>query len=62
MDMHDEIIAESPNRRSFIGGSDPRVIMGNDEGALLRLWREKRGQVEAEDHSTNLVVQISLAE
>ncbi len=27
------------DRRSFIGGSDARIILGNDEGALLRLWR-----------------------
>jgi hypothetical protein len=33
------------NRRSFIGGSDARIIMGKDEAALLRLWREKRGEV-----------------
>ena len=36
------------NRRSFIGGSDARIIMGNDEAALLRLWREKRGEAERE--------------
>jgi predicted phage-related endonuclease len=48
------------NRRSFIGGSDARVIMGSDEGALLRLWREKRGEAEAEDLSGNLVVQLGL--
>jgi predicted phage-related endonuclease len=36
-------------RRYFIGGSDARVIMGNDEAALLRLWREERGEVEPED-------------
>jgi hypothetical protein len=34
------------DRRSFIGGSDARTIMGNDEVALVRLWREKRGEVE----------------
>jgi len=27
------------DRRAFIGGSDARIIMGDDEGALLRLWR-----------------------
>jgi hypothetical protein len=32
-------------RRHFIGGSDARVIMGSDEAALVRLWREKRGEV-----------------
>ena len=46
------------SRRSFIGGSDVRIIMGNDEAALLRLWREKRGEVEPEDLSRNLIVQL----
>ena len=32
------------DRRHFIGGSDARIIMGKDEKALLRLWREKRGE------------------
>ena len=45
-------------RRSFIGGSDARIIMGDDEAALLRLWREKRGEVEPEDLSGNLIVQL----
>ena len=45
-------------RRSFIGGSDARVIMGDDEAALLRLWREKRGEEEPEDLSANLIVQL----
>jgi predicted phage-related endonuclease len=45
-------------RRSFIGGSDARIIMGADEKALLRLWREKRGEVEPEDLSGNLIVQL----
>src|SRR6266436_5505346 len=48
-------------RRSFIGGSDARVIMGSDEAALLRLWREKRGEVEPEDFSGNLIVQLGVA-
>src|SRR6516165_3486464 len=50
-----------PDRRYFIGGSDARVIMGNDESALLRLWREKRGELEPEDLSGNLVVQLGVA-
>ena len=45
-------------RRYFIGGSDARVIMGNDEAALVRLWQEKRGYVEPEDLSGNLIVQL----
>jgi len=48
-------------RRYFIGGSDARIIMGDDEAALLRLWREKRGEIEPEDLSGNLVVQLGLA-
>jgi len=51
----------APERRSFIGGSDARTIMGNDEGALVRLWREKRGEAEPEDLSDNLVVQLGAA-
>src|SRR5271163_4670223 len=31
--------------RHFIGGSDARIIMGQDERALIRLWQEKRGEV-----------------
>src|SRR5258708_9199719 len=48
-------------RRAFIGGSDARVIMGTDEAALVRLWREKRGEAEPEDLSGNLVVQLGVA-
>jgi predicted phage-related endonuclease len=32
--------------------------MGTDENALLRLWREKRGEATSEDLSSNLVVQL----
>jgi len=48
-------------RRHFIGGSDARIIMGDDEAALIRLWREKRGEIEPEDLSGNLIVQLGLA-
>jgi predicted phage-related endonuclease len=54
------VLAGLTNRRSFIGGSDARTIMGEDEAALLRLWREKRGEVEPEDLSANLIVQLGL--
>src|SRR5262249_31467952 len=46
------------NRRYFIGGSDARIIMGNDEAALVRLWQEKRGDAQPADLSTNLLVQL----
>ena len=45
-------------RRGFIGGSDARIIMGTDEPALHRLWREKRGEAEPEDLSGSLIVQL----
>jgi predicted phage-related endonuclease len=45
-------------QHSFIGGSDARIIMGNDEAALLRLWQEKRGEIEPEDLSGDLLVQL----
>jgi predicted phage-related endonuclease len=46
------------DRRNFIGGSDARLIMGDDEAALVRLWREKRGELEPEDLADNLIVQL----
>ena len=55
-----KIGAVQSDRRSFIGGSDARIIMGDDEAALLRLWREKRGKAEPEDLSGNLIVQLGL--
>ena len=54
-------LSKSPknaDRRFFIGGSDARIIMGDDEVALVRLWREKRGEIEPEDLSSNLIVQL----
>jgi predicted phage-related endonuclease len=53
--------AKATERRAFIGGSDARIIMGDDEAALLRLWREKRGEAEPEDLSGNLIVQLGRA-
>jgi predicted phage-related endonuclease len=60
--VRDSTRARKPTeRRYFLGGSDARIIMGTDEAALIRLWREKRGEVEPEDLSGNLVVQLGLA-
>ena len=50
--------ARPGHRRHFIGGSDARIIMGDNAASLLRLWREKRGEVEPEDFSGNLLVQL----
>lgn len=55
-----EINRKTParDRRHFLGGSDARIIMGQDDAALFRLWREKRGEAEPEDLSDNLVLGI----
>ena len=50
-----------PDRRGFIGGSDARIIMSPDEAALIRLWKEKRGEAAPEDLSGNLIVQLGVA-
>jgi hypothetical protein len=49
-----------PDRRLFIGGSDARIIMSPDEAALIRLWKEKRGEGEPMDLRDNLVVQLGI--
>src|SRR5262249_24279050 len=49
------------SRRAFIGGSEARIIMVSDEAALIRLWREKRGEAQPEDPSGNLLVQLGAA-
>src|SRR5438105_5836167 len=54
-------IRKLTGRRAFIGGSDARIIMGSDEAALIRLWREKRGEADPEDLSDNLIVQLGAA-
>ena len=39
--MKDRMWKNTPqDRRYFIGGCDTRIIMGDDEAALLRLWRK----------------------
>ena len=58
MNVHNEFLADSAARRSFIGGSDARIIMGDDEITLIRLWREKRSEIEPENLSGNLIVQL----
>jgi hypothetical protein len=54
MNMHNQGIADSTNRRSLIRRSDARAIMGDDEDVLLRMWRGKRGESELEDLSSEL--------
>src|SRR5262249_14231103 len=61
MPSNTQEIRKLTERRSFIGGSDARIIMGDDETALVRLWREKRGEAGPEDLSGNLIVQLGAA-
>jgi predicted phage-related endonuclease len=56
-----QTLTDSVSRRSFIGGSDARTIMGNDQAALIRLWQEKRGVVGPADLSDVLAVQLGTA-
>jgi predicted phage-related endonuclease len=58
--MNSAVCLESrhASRRNFVGGSDARTILGNDEAALVRIWREKRGELEPEDLSGDLLVQL----
>src|ERR1700761_2542282 len=59
--MKTNAIESLPDRRHSIGGSDARIILGQDEKALMRLWQEKRGEVGPEDLSANLIVQLGVA-
>lgn len=62
---HDEVAAHlhkseewHASRSESIGGSDANIIMGGDEQALINLWRSKRGEVEPEDLSHVLPIQM----
>jgi hypothetical protein len=46
---------EAPAETVRSAAPTPEPIMGDDEAALLRLWREKRCEVEAEELSANLI-------
>src|SRR5271163_762724 len=59
--MQQNLAASRTGRRHFIGGPDARIIMGQDEKALVRLWQEKRGEVGPEDLSVNLIVPLGVA-
>lgn len=45
-------------RRSFIGGSDANIILSGDSGRIVRLWREKRGEVNPEELGSCLPVML----
>jgi predicted phage-related endonuclease len=45
-------------RKQGIGGSDANIIMGGDAERIIRLWKEKRGELEPEDLSRVLPVRM----
>lgn len=51
-------VEERAERRSFVGGSDANIILCGDADRVTRLWREKRGEIEAEDLSDCLAVML----
>jgi hypothetical protein len=61
MKSRSKTLSDSGMRRYFIGAFNARIIIGDDEAALRRPWRGKRGEVEPEDLSGNLIVQRGLA-
>jgi hypothetical protein len=46
------------SRLAGIGGSDANVILSGDQERIAHLWREKRGEVEAQDLSAILAVML----
>jgi predicted phage-related endonuclease len=50
--------ADYEARRNSIGGSDARIIMSGNAEWIHALWLEKRGLVEREDLSDNVLVQL----
>lgn len=55
-----KLIGQSPDRNSFIGGSDANIILGGQDEAVLRLWREKRGELDPVDLSDVLPVAMGV--
>lgn len=45
-------------RVKSVGGSDANTLLSGDEDRIVRLWREKRGEIEPEDLSGILPVQM----
>jgi predicted phage-related endonuclease len=47
-------------RMNVIGGSEANILMGGDDVKVLHLWRQKIGEVPADDLSDVLPVQMGL--
>jgi predicted phage-related endonuclease len=48
------------DRKGYIGGSDANIILSGDAARIARLVAEKRGEVEPEDLSQSLPVQLGI--
>jgi predicted phage-related endonuclease len=48
------------DRKGFIGGSDANIILSGDAQRIARLVAEKRGELEPEDLSRSLPVQLGI--
>lgn len=48
------------DRKGYIGGSDANIILSGDAARIARLVQEKRGEVEPEDLSRSLPVQLGI--
>ena len=49
---------EVSHRLAGIGGSDANIILSGDRDRILALWREKRGEQESADLTSNLAVML----
>jgi len=49
---------ERDARRDTIGGSDANIIMSGDADRIVKLWRQKRGELPDDDLSDILAVQM----
>ena len=50
--------ADLKARMGAIGGSDANIILSGDPDRIVALWREKRGEQDSPDLSTNLAVML----
>lgn len=49
---------ERQARMTSLGGSDARIIMSGNASAIEQLWREKRGEIEPEDLSDVILINM----
>jgi len=60
MDTRIKRIADSSSKRSFIVTSNARIIMNQEDNALMRLWQDERGKLGPDDLPGDLIVQLGI--